>query len=149
MASTLPHFITPPSEPRLQTSPSLLSALRHTQASLAIQRSKLFSTVLFTLALLAIITHLLTSSVIPSLSTDFAHTIAAATPSACTTSIGDSICCSLFSEAEPCVEECRRKFMDRETMEVRAGFGECKDMCLTTYHDEGCNEKSGKEMVER
>lgn len=112
-----------------------------------IQKSKIFSVILLIVAFLAIVTHLLTSFAIPSLSSEFAHTIAAATSShaeSCTSNVGDSICCALFMEAEPCVEECRREFVDRETREMKLGFGDCEGRCLKTYFAEGC---SGGERV--
>ncbi|CAI6332859.1 unnamed protein product [Periconia digitata] len=108
-----------------------------------IQRSKVVSIILFVLAVLAITTHLLTSSDIPSLSNGFAHTIAGAKSS------NTDSCTTLSAEAQPCVEVCRREFVDRETMEMMVGFGECERKCLKTYFAEGCTggERVGAEVA--
>ncbi|KAF2644112.1 hypothetical protein P280DRAFT_477537 [Massarina eburnea CBS 473.64] len=63
------------------------------------------------------------------------------TPS-CIKDIGDHQCCSLFMQAEPCVEECRKVFVDRETQGLTVGFDACSERCLAIY-DTRCGAASG------
>jgi hypothetical protein len=55
----------------------------------------------------------------------------------CTVDIGDAQCCSLFTQATPCVEECRKEFVDRETFTLTLEYEACADTCLRDW--EGCN----------
>ncbi|XPS78814.1 hypothetical protein M3J07_010825 [Ascochyta lentis] len=57
--------------------------------------------------------------------------------SQCTADIGDAHCCALFMKATPCVEECRRHFVDRETFTLTREYDDCADTCLRSW--EGCN----------
>ncbi|UPX17404.1 uncharacterized protein EKO05_0007763 [Ascochyta rabiei] len=63
----------------------------------------------------------------------------------CTAEIGDGHCCALFMEATPCVEECRKKFVDRETFTLTLEYDECADTCLHGW--EGCNGAQEKEQT--
>ncbi|KAF1359645.1 hypothetical protein EJ07DRAFT_41150, partial [Lizonia empirigonia] len=51
----------------------------------------------------------------------------------CTAEIGDAQCCALFMEAAPCVEECRKQFVDRETFMLTLEYDECTDTCLRNW----------------
>jgi hypothetical protein len=53
--------------------------------------------------------------------------------SLCTKAVGDSTCCALHLQAEPCLDECRKAFMDRETFEPTREYDECADQCLVVY----------------
>ncbi|KAF1936151.1 hypothetical protein EJ02DRAFT_359729 [Clathrospora elynae] len=53
----------------------------------------------------------------------------------CTKEIGDAHCCGLFMDAEPCVDWCRQRFVDRETLRLTAEYETCADQCLSRYHD--------------
>ncbi|KAJ4993305.1 hypothetical protein SVAN01_01280 [Stagonosporopsis vannaccii] len=55
----------------------------------------------------------------------------------CTADIGDEQCCALFMKATPCVEECRKQFIDRETFTVTLEYDQCADICLRDWA--GCN----------
>lgn len=55
----------------------------------------------------------------------------------CTADIGDGQCCVLFMKATPCVEECRKQFIDRQTFTVTREYDECADTCLRDWL--GCN----------
>ena len=55
----------------------------------------------------------------------------------CTSDIGDGQCCALFMKATPCVEECRKRFVDRETFTLTLEYDECADTCLRDW--QGCN----------
>lgn len=55
----------------------------------------------------------------------------------CTADIGDAQCCALFTKATPCVEECRKQFIDRDTFTLTLEYDECADTCLRDW--EGCN----------
>ncbi|KAF2628519.1 hypothetical protein BU25DRAFT_339285 [Macroventuria anomochaeta] len=57
--------------------------------------------------------------------------------SPCTSDIGDAQCCALFMKATPCVEECRKQFVDRETFTLTLEYDQCADTCLRDW--EGCN----------
>lgn len=63
--------------------------------------------------------------------------------SACTKEIGKGICCDIHLSAEPCIDECRKTFMDRQTWAVTKGYDECEDKCLAVYH----NTCGGKDTV--
>ncbi|KAF2122883.1 hypothetical protein BDV96DRAFT_639440 [Lophiotrema nucula] len=51
----------------------------------------------------------------------------------CTEEIGSGICCELHVGAEPCLNECRNQFVDRETLTLTKEYEECSDMCLEVY----------------
>lgn len=57
--------------------------------------------------------------------------------SSCTADIGDAQCCALFMKATPCVEECRKQFIDRETFTVTLEYDECANECMRDWL--GCN----------
>ncbi|KAF1951205.1 hypothetical protein CC80DRAFT_553584 [Byssothecium circinans] len=69
----------------------------------------------------------------PSLATTLYGSLPTSSPSSCTKDIGGGRCCALFLDAEPCVEECRRGFVDRETFFLTEGFEGCADECLVEY----------------
>jgi len=54
-------------------------------------------------------------------------------PNICTAAIGEGLCCQLHLEAEPCLDECRRSFTDRQTFRPTAQFDECASGCLFAY----------------
>lgn len=56
--------------------------------------------------------------------------------SSCSSDVGDARCCVLFMEATPCVDECRKQFVDRETYTLTHEYDECADTCLHSW--EGC-----------
>lgn len=51
----------------------------------------------------------------------------------CTADVGDRHCCALFLAAAPCVDECRKTHVDRETWVVTKEYDECADVCLAAY----------------
>ncbi|KAF2740218.1 hypothetical protein EJ04DRAFT_237724 [Polyplosphaeria fusca] len=53
----------------------------------------------------------------------------------CTKEIGKGICCELHLGAEPCLDECRNAYMDRETFQITKDYDECADRCLVMYED--------------
>lgn len=53
----------------------------------------------------------------------------------CTSEIGDAHCCALFMEATPCVDECRKQFVDRETFTLTMEYDECADTCLRSWEN--------------
>jgi hypothetical protein len=63
--------------------------------------------------------------------------------SSCTKDIGEGLCCDLFLGAEPCVEACREKFVDRETFTLTNEYDECSDRCLVLYKG-SCAAKEGE-----
>jgi hypothetical protein len=52
----------------------------------------------------------------------------------CTKEIGEVVCCDLHLGAEPCLDECRKTFVDRQTFQLTKEYEECADQCLTMYH---------------
>jgi hypothetical protein len=54
-------------------------------------------------------------------------------PSFCTKEIGEGVCCDLHLGAEPCLDECRKTFMDRQTFQLTKEYEECADQCLVMY----------------
>ncbi|KAF2710010.1 hypothetical protein K504DRAFT_454377 [Pleomassaria siparia CBS 279.74] len=63
-------------------------------------------------------------STLPSLTTP---------PSFCTKEIGEGVCCELHLGAEPCLDECRKNFMDRQSFALTKEYDECADQCLVMY----------------
>ena len=63
--------------------------------------------------------------------------------SPCTSDIGAGLCCELFLGAEPCVEQCREKHLDRETFTLTNEYDECADRCLIAYKG-SCVGKEGE-----
>ncbi|KAF1927609.1 uncharacterized protein M421DRAFT_171241 [Didymella exigua CBS 183.55] len=55
----------------------------------------------------------------------------------CTTDMGDAHCCALYMKATPCVEECRKQHVDRETFTLTLEYDECANTCLRSW--ESCN----------
>ncbi|KAF2818669.1 hypothetical protein CC86DRAFT_388789 [Ophiobolus disseminans] len=51
----------------------------------------------------------------------------------CTTEIGDAQCCTLYLDAAPCVDECRKQHVDRVTFTLTKEYEVCADTCLGTY----------------
>jgi hypothetical protein len=51
------------------------------------------------------------------------------------------MCCALRLAAQPCVEECRKTFVDRVTMAETEGFTVCKDRCEGVWKD-SCTKES-------
>jgi hypothetical protein len=45
----------------------------------------------------------------------------------CTKEVGSRQCCALFLEAAPCVDECRKKYVDRETWMLTREYEECAE----------------------
>ncbi|KAF2678638.1 hypothetical protein K458DRAFT_408702 [Lentithecium fluviatile CBS 122367] len=82
-----------------------------------------------TLAMLYQFVPLITSS----LSTSLRNLPIPHLSSSCTKDIGDGLCCDLFLGAEPCIEQCREKFVDRETWTLTNEYDECADRCLVVY----------------
>ena len=97
---------------------------------------------LLILGSLAIVYQLFAS--FPSLGVSLYESLAvgSAPGNSCTKDIGDGRCCILFLKAEPCVEECRREYVDRETFALTEGFDACADRCLLRYK-ESCDMKEG------
>jgi hypothetical protein len=54
--------------------------------------------------------------------------------SQCTSEVGSAYCCTLFLDAAPCVDECRKIHVDRVTWMLTEEYDECSDTCLATYH---------------
>jgi hypothetical protein len=52
----------------------------------------------------------------------------------CTRKIGDRHCCMLYLDASPCVDTCRKDYVDRETLDVTLAYDQCVDQCLVTYN---------------
>jgi hypothetical protein len=65
-------------------------------------------------------------------------------PSFCTETIGEEICCQLRLEAEPCLDECRKLYTNRQTFEPTKSSAECEAQCLVVYQIT-CGEKSTSE----
>ncbi|KAF2867771.1 hypothetical protein BDV95DRAFT_610675 [Massariosphaeria phaeospora] len=51
----------------------------------------------------------------------------------CTKEIGEGNCCDLYMAAEPCVDECRKSFVDRQTFQLTKEYDVCADKCLVRY----------------
>ncbi|OAL44432.1 hypothetical protein IQ07DRAFT_604808 [Pyrenochaeta sp. DS3sAY3a] len=55
--------------------------------------------------------------------------------SLCTKEIGSSGCCALYLDAAPCLDECRKEYVDRETLVLTAEYEGCAGTCLARYED--------------
>ncbi|KAF2182067.1 hypothetical protein K469DRAFT_498837, partial [Zopfia rhizophila CBS 207.26] len=51
----------------------------------------------------------------------------------CTKDVGHGVCCKLHLKAEPCLDECRSTYVDRETLTLTKEYDECSDKCLAVY----------------
>lgn len=51
----------------------------------------------------------------------------------CTKEVGEGLCCQLHLEAEPCVDECRKAFLDRQTFRPTKEYRSCADACFLAY----------------
>jgi hypothetical protein len=69
------------------------------------------------------------------------------TQSFCTKAVGEGICCELHLKAEPCLDECRKTFMDRETFEPTKEYDECADQCLFVYQSTCGNQTTGQKSL--
>lgn len=54
-------------------------------------------------------------------------------PSFCTKEIGEGVCCDLHLGAEPCLDECRKTYVDRQSFQLTKEYDECADTCLVMY----------------
>lgn len=52
----------------------------------------------------------------------------------CTSEIGDRHCCMVYLEAMPCVDECWKQHIDRETQALTIEYDQCADVCLQRYN---------------
>jgi hypothetical protein len=52
----------------------------------------------------------------------------------CTKEVGRVHCCGLFLDASPCVDECRKQFLDRVAFRITEEYDECADVCLSQYN---------------
>lgn len=52
----------------------------------------------------------------------------------CTKEVGSAQCCGLFLAAAPCLEQCRKLHIDRETLSLTLEYDECASQCLVEYH---------------
>ena len=106
---------------------------------------------LVVLGLLALCYNLLAT--FPSLTTSLKTSLEAVLPqeSFCTKDIGEGVCCDVFMAAQPCVEQCREEFMDRETFEVTHEYDMCAAQCLAEYTtacvDDGAREGTAGENI--
>ncbi|KAF2005691.1 hypothetical protein P154DRAFT_413852, partial [Amniculicola lignicola CBS 123094] len=51
----------------------------------------------------------------------------------CTQDISEGVCCDLYQAAEPCQDECRKTWVDRETMRLTKEWDVCQEKCLMAY----------------
>jgi hypothetical protein len=51
----------------------------------------------------------------------------------CTKTVGSRRCCALFLEAAPCVDECRKNYVDRVTWTLTREYEECAERCERGY----------------
>ncbi|EDU43020.1 hypothetical protein PtrSN002B_009962 [Pyrenophora tritici-repentis] len=52
----------------------------------------------------------------------------------CTQNVGSQECCAIYLTAQPCLDECAKLYIDRETMGLTAQYDECADQCLVRYN---------------
>ena len=52
----------------------------------------------------------------------------------CTKDIGDATCCTLYLDAAPCQDECRKQYVDRETLSLTLAYDQCAEECLVSYN---------------
>jgi hypothetical protein len=93
------------------------------------------STILLILCILAFFYHLVptftnaTDDIMTSLTTRLRGQ-----SSQCTSEVGSANCCTLFLDAAPCVDECRKTHVDRVTWMLTKEYDDCTDICLATYY---------------
>lgn len=80
------------------------------------------------------------NSIFSSLKTTFIDSQVDLLGDLCTPDIGRGLCCHLRFEAEPCIDECRKNFMDRQTFRTTAHFDGCATGCLYAY-EETCGKR--------
>jgi hypothetical protein len=51
----------------------------------------------------------------------------------CTKDVGDAQCCAMYLTAAPCVDECRKQYVNRITYKLTLEYEECADVCLVEY----------------
>lgn len=52
----------------------------------------------------------------------------------CTSQVGNTHCCALYLDANPCVDECRKQHVDKVTYMLTKEYDECSDKCLVRYN---------------
>jgi hypothetical protein len=52
----------------------------------------------------------------------------------CTSEVGSTHCCSLFLDAAPCLDECRKQYVDKVAYMLTKEYDECSDKCLVHYN---------------
>jgi hypothetical protein len=63
----------------------------------------------------------------------------------CTKDIGNAQCCTTYLAATPCLDECRKQHVDRETLRLTEAYEGCAERCLGEYDDACTREKDGGE----
>ncbi|KAF1831149.1 hypothetical protein BDW02DRAFT_582317 [Decorospora gaudefroyi] len=53
----------------------------------------------------------------------------------CTQDIGNAHCCTLYLSASPCLDECRKLHVDRETLRLTMQYETCAEECLVVYNN--------------
>jgi hypothetical protein len=51
----------------------------------------------------------------------------------CTKDIGNAQCCITYLAATPCLDECRKQYVDRETLRLTEEYEGCAERCLGEY----------------
>jgi hypothetical protein len=62
--------------------------------------------------------------------------------SQCTSEVGSAYCCTLFLDATPCIDACRKQHVNRVTWVLTKEYDECADTCLAKY-DASCKVAEG------
>jgi hypothetical protein len=130
----LPH----PQTSRFQRNEMRASATSRLQCRYTPRYRSILPTLLVLLCIPIFFYHLIpkytsaTDSIISSL-VHTLHPSSQPTSTFCTKEIGSPRCCALYLEAAPCVEECRKQHMDRQTFAVTKEYDECAEVCLVKY----------------
>ncbi|PSN59448.1 hypothetical protein BS50DRAFT_640996 [Corynespora cassiicola Philippines] len=72
-----------------------------------------------------------TDSILTSLASKLHESISA--QSMCTEDVGIGHCCEIYSAAEPCLDECRKNHLDRQTFALTKEYDQCASTCLGVY----------------
>jgi hypothetical protein len=68
----------------------------------------------------------------------------------CAVAVGrDGACCSLRLGAEPCLDECRKRFIDRETFFLTSEYETCEAGCLAAWKGACGQEKEDDQLKVR
>jgi hypothetical protein len=124
-------------EPEYQSIPSEKDEMRRKTSKYTPRYRPLLTALLLILFIPRILYHLVlpfsraTDNALTSLTSSLS--LLHQTSTHCTKDIGNAQCCATYLAATPCLDECRKQYVDRETLRLTEEYEGCAVRCLGEY----------------